>query len=81
MMGTIINGGILISIFAIAAPFIFVLLIISMVTKNRDKDKRFREMDDEEKETMYEIHKGLKDLNRRIENLETLYKKKNDKER
>ena len=81
MMGTIINGAILIPIFAIAAPFIFVLLVISMTTRSKDKKRSQRGTENEEMETMNEIYKGLKDLNRRIDNLETLYRNKENKER
>lgn len=80
MMGPIINGGVLIAIFAIAAPFIFVLLVISMTTKRRNRKDRFRP-ENEDSETIDEIYRGLKDLNKRINNLETLYRNRNDKER
>ena len=80
MLETIINGGILISIFAIAAPFIFVLLVVKIIVgSNSDKHRR-RKTDDEEAESLDRIQRGLKDLNRRIDNLETLHGKKNRKE-
>ncbi|MBI9106334.1 MAG: hypothetical protein JEZ04_06265 [Spirochaetales bacterium] len=81
MAETLINGGILISIFAIAAPFIFVLLVISMTTKRREKKEYHQTMDEDETKKMNDIYKGLKDLNRRIDNLETLHHKNNNKER
>lgn len=81
MLETVINGGVIISIFAIAAPFAFVLLVISMAGRRKDRERDQRRTDDTEMETMNEIYKGLKDLNRRIDNLETLYNNKNDKER
>jgi hypothetical protein len=80
MVETIINGGTFIAVFAIAAPFIFVLLIISMTTRGKQKNQKQRNTDDSETDTMNEIYKGLQDLNRRINNLETLYKNKNNKE-
>jgi hypothetical protein len=73
MWGTIISGGILVSIFAIAAPFIFVLLVIRMVTGG--KSRKPEKPDSDDMETLDEVYRGLKDLNRRIDNLETLYKK------
>lgn len=79
MLETIINTGLLITLFAIAAPFIFVLLVIKIVTsgKNRrDKDEKHENSDE-----LDNIAKGLRDLNRRIDNLETLNKNKRNKER
>ncbi|MDC7225737.1 MAG: hypothetical protein PQJ61_03110 [Spirochaetales bacterium] len=79
MLGTIVNTGLIITLFAIAAPFIFVLLVIRM-TIGRDK-KRTADEDTKNSEDLDEIAKGLRDLNRRIDNLETLNKNKQDKER
>lgn len=76
MLGTIINAGVLITLFAIAAPFIFVLLVIRITTGSRHD----RRTNGHEKEEMEDISKGLRDLNRRIDNLETLNKHKKDKE-
>ena len=81
MLETIINGGVLISVFAIAAPFLFVLCVIKIVTGANASKKKPDDADDNSAETIDMIYKGLRDLNRRIDNLETLYKsKKNRKE-
>ena len=85
MMGTIVNAGIFIPIFAIAAPFIFVLCVIHMTTRHKGGGSRSHKTDRDESQydskMMDEIYRGLKDLNRRIDNLETLYKNRNEKER
>jgi hypothetical protein len=39
------------------------------------KSRKPEKPDSDDMETLDEIYKGLKDLNRRIDNLETLYKK------
>lgn len=80
MLGTIINTGLIITLFAIAAPFIFVLLVLRMTTGRNIKKKEKRERD-ENSDELDNIAKGLKDLNRRIDNLETLKRNKKDKER
>ncbi len=72
MLETIINTGLIITLFAIAAPFIFVLLVIRMTTGSGSHKKRGRRRERDENEELNEISRGLKDLNRRIENLETL---------
>ncbi len=81
MMGPIISSGMIISLFAIAAPFVFVLAVIAIVTGKKEKSRRGDKMSDEDAKMMDEIYRGLRDLNRRIDNLETLYNDKKRKER
>ena len=80
-MGPIVNAGLIIPLFAIAAPFIFVLLVIKIFAGS---DKHHRRKNSsrqrEENEELKEISRGLRDLNRRIDNLETIRKYKKDKE-
>lgn len=81
MMGPIVNTGLIITLFAIAAPFVFVLVVIRMFTggsRNKGSNERNNQRDNNEE--MREIARGLKDLNRRIDNLETIKKHKRDKE-
>lgn len=81
MLGPVINPGLIIPLFAIAAPFVFVLLVIRMMTGSGRKRKARRDArNDETVETMNEIARGLRDLNRRIDNLETLRNRNKNKE-
>lgn len=88
MMGPIINAGLIITLFTIAAPFVFVLLVIRMFTgsdrreRRRDyrAERRHRRSQEVNNGDLDEIAKGLKDLNKRIDNLETIRKYKRDKE-
>ena len=84
MLETIINAGIIIPLFAIAMPFIFVLLVIKITAgsnKRHRRNKQHRHSEDVNNDDLKEIAKGLRDLNRRIDNLETLNRSKRDKER
>ena len=82
MLGTIINTGLIITLFAIAAPFIFVLLVIKITAGSNNKSRRHNHQNEQpSNDDLNEIAKGLRDLNRRIDNLETLNRSKRDKER
>jgi hypothetical protein len=81
MLVPLINTGLIITLFALAAPFIFVLLVIKMVTGSNKKRSASHRTENDETETMNEISKGLRDLNRRIDNLETIKNRDKDRER
>lgn len=80
MLEPIVNAGMIISLFAIAAPFIFVLLVIKIVTGGKKKGKRKQQKDDDNAETVNEMSRGIRDLKKRIDNLETLKTRNKDKE-
>ena len=82
MVGPLINAGTIITLFAIAAPFVFVLLIVRMtIGSDRRRRKERSRRSDEEIEKMNEISKGLRDLRRRLDNLEAINESKKNKER
>ena len=56
----------------IGLPVICVTLIILMRMRRADELKRKNTLKDDELEIIEEVYQGLKDLSRRIDNLETL---------
>ncbi|HAK46682.1 MAG TPA: hypothetical protein DCO79_12295 [Spirochaeta sp.] len=81
MLETIINTGLIITLFAITAPFIFVLLVIRIVAGSNKRTKKKERSKQDESDDLNDIEKGLRDLDRRMDNLETLNGNKRDKER
>ena len=67
MLGTLINTGLIITMFAIAMPFIFVLLVIKITTSSNNNHRKHRSSEHENSDDLNEIAKvieGFKPENR-----------------
>ncbi len=66
----------------IGLPVICVTLIVLLRMRRADEQKRaHRGVRDEELEVLEEVYEGLKQLRRRVENLETILGRRDDEER
>ncbi len=80
-MGT----DVMVVLIAVGVPVVCGTLIVLESIKRRDRRKRMKMQgttvrNDRESEIIEDVYQGLKSLRTRIENLETLYQEKRDKE-
>lgn len=73
------NETIFVLLITVGIPVLSVTLIIMKSMDNRNRRRSRKEMDQLDESELRDIYYGLKDLNRRIDNLETiLYDRKKD---
>ena len=76
---------VMVVLIAVGVPVVCGTLIVLESIKRRDRRKRMKMQgttvrNDRESEIIEDVYQGLKSLRTRIENLETLYQEKRDKE-
>ena len=79
------GSDVMVVLIAVGVPVVCGTLIVLESIKRRDRRKRMKMQgttvrNDRESEIIEDVYQGLKSLRTRIENLETLYQEKRDKE-
>lgn len=74
------NSDTLIAVIAIVAPFLFAAWVIKTSIKAKERKRGVKDtQDDQRRKSDRELEEGIKDLARRIENLDIILRNKQDK--
>lgn len=74
------NSDTLIAVVAIVAPFLFAAWVIKTSIKAKERKRGVKDtQDDQRRKSDRELEEGIKDLARRIENLDIILRNKQDK--
>ena len=76
------NGGQVVGIVAILAPFVFTAWVITVSMRSKERKRKATSYYEKEDEEFFqELARGIRDLERRIENLEIIFRHRDKSER